>query len=125
MANEIIREAAKARNIRLWEIAAELKITDKTFSRQLRTELPEEKQREILKIIENYAGIGKNLDIKAAAAEKRVYLWQIAEKLKMSDSEFSRLLRKDLHAEEKTKILTIIKDLAAGNPTPVFLGNDS
>lgn len=113
MANESIRAAAKARSIHLWEIAAELNVSEKTFSRQLRKELPAEQQRMIMGIIENYAGIGRNLDIKAAAAENRVHLWEIAEQLCMSDSDFSRYLRKDLSTSEKEKLFSIITELAA------------
>jgi len=115
MANERIREAAKARSIHLWEIAAELNISDKTLSRQLRKELPEDKQRAIMEIIENYAGIGKNIEIRAAAAEKRVRLWEIAEQLRMSDSDFSRYLRKELSPEEEKKLYSLIDELAAAN----------
>ena len=52
MANEIIREAARQRGIRLWQIALRLHLNDGNFSRKLRVELPEEERDKILTIIE-------------------------------------------------------------------------
>lgn len=54
----------------------------------------------------------KNLEIRELADKKRVKLWEIAEKLGLADSNFSRKLRKELCQEEKTKIFTIINELA-------------
>ena len=54
-----------------------------------------------------------NIDIKRAAAGAGVKLWQIADKLGMVDSTLSRKLRHELPAEEKEKIMTIIRELAA------------
>lgn len=51
MANEIIRTAAKQAGIKLWVIAEACGMTDSSFSRKLRHELPEEKQAEILSTI--------------------------------------------------------------------------
>ena len=53
-----------------------------------------------------------NKDIRQFAREKKVRLWQIAEKLDMWDSNFSRKLRRECTLEEKKKILTIINELA-------------
>ena len=50
--NDVIRNAAKAKGIRLWQIAEKLGMNDGNFSRKLRRELPEEEQRRILGIIE-------------------------------------------------------------------------
>lgn len=50
--NMDIREAAAAADVRLWEIAEALGITDATFSRRLRHELSEADKEEILNIIE-------------------------------------------------------------------------
>ena len=52
MKNLLIREAAAKARVMMWEIAAELGITDFTFSRRLRKELPEDEQRRILDIIQ-------------------------------------------------------------------------
>ena len=54
-----------------------------------------------------------NYDIKLKAKNSKVHLWQIAEKLEMEDFQFSRKLRHELPADEKTKIFAIIDELAA------------
>lgn len=54
-----------------------------------------------------------NIDIRRAAAGAGVKLWQIADKLGMVDSTLSRKLRHELPAEEKEKIMDIIRELAA------------
>ena len=54
----------------------------------------------------------KNNDIRAAAATKSVKLWQIAEELGISDSSFSRKLRKELSTEEMNHIFEIIDKLS-------------
>lgn len=56
----------------------------------------------------------RNQDIRRAAKEAKVHLWQIAEELGMQDSNFSRRLRHELPAEEKAHILAIIQSLAKG-----------
>lgn len=50
----------------------------------------------------------KNSDIRQEAQKANVKLWQIAEKLDVTDSTFSKMLRKELSAEQKQKIFTII-----------------
>lgn len=52
MQNKKIREASQQARVKLWEIAHELGITDATFSRKLRIELPKEEQQRILEIIQ-------------------------------------------------------------------------
>lgn len=52
-----------------------------------------------------------NHDIKEAAKKAGIKLWQIADKLGINDSNFSRKLRKELNPEEKQKIFDIIADL--------------
>lgn len=54
-----------------------------------------------------------NKDIRDYARIKDVRLWKIAEKLNMQDSNFSKLLRKELTEEKKEKIILIIDELAA------------
>jgi len=56
----------------------------------------------------------KNLDIREAAKVAGINLWEIAEKLKLNDSNFSRRLRKELSEEEKGQIFKIIKELEDG-----------
>lgn len=54
----------------------------------------------------------KNSEIRNQAKKSGVCLWQIAEELKMQDSNFSRLLRHELSAEKKQQILAIIEKLS-------------
>jgi DNA-binding transcriptional MerR regulator len=53
-----------------------------------------------------------NLDIRKTAKEKGVYLWQIADYLGMHDTNFSKLLRKELPTNKRKEILQIIDELA-------------
>lgn len=53
-----------------------------------------------------------NKSIKEYAIKKKVYLWQIAKKLGVTDSTFSKKLRNELDEETKTKILAIIDEIA-------------
>lgn len=55
MTNLQIRKKAKQSNIHLWQIANKLGITDSTFSRKLRFELPKEETQKILDIIDELA----------------------------------------------------------------------
>lgn len=56
----------------------------------------------------------KNKDIRFYANQKGVYLWQIALKLGIVDTTFSRKLRQELTESQKQKIFKIIDELAAG-----------
>ena len=53
-----------------------------------------------------------NDDIRLMAAGNGVKLWQIADVLGLKDSNFSRLLRKELSPEEKQRIYDIIENLS-------------
>ena len=53
----------------------------------------------------------KNNDIRQEAQKANVKLWQIAEKLSVTDSTFSKMLRKELSTEQKEKIFAIIAAL--------------
>lgn len=55
MANAIIREEAKERGVKLWQVADAMGIADFTLSRKLRKELPEDEQEKILEVIEKIA----------------------------------------------------------------------
>lgn len=59
MCNITIRSAAKDAGVRLWQIADRLGMNDGNFSRLLRKELPEERQRQLLEIIEEIATGGQ------------------------------------------------------------------
>lgn len=54
-----------------------------------------------------------NKDIRSAAKAAGVRHWEIAERLGIQDSAFSRNLRRELPPEERDKVLGIINDLAA------------
>lgn len=54
----------------------------------------------------------KNIDIRNAAKENNLYLWEIAYKLGVSDITFSKWLRKELPEKTKSKIFTAIVELA-------------
>jgi len=55
----------------------------------------------------------KNVDIRKAAAQSGVRLWEIANALSppITDGNFSRKLRNELPVEEKKVIFTIIQNL--------------
>lgn len=53
-----------------------------------------------------------NQDIRSAAKSAGVFFWEIAEKLGIQDSAFSRKLRRELPEEERTKVLGIIEEIA-------------
>lgn len=53
MANNDIRNEAKKVGVMFWQIADSLNISEATFTRMMRHDLPEEKKQEILSIIEN------------------------------------------------------------------------
>lgn len=50
--------------------------------------------------------------IRDSAASAGVRLWQIADRLRMTDGNFSRKLRKELPETEKVHILAIIQEIA-------------
>lgn len=54
-----------------------------------------------------------NRDIRSRAIVCGVPLWQIAEKLGITDSSLSRKLRKELPITEKARIFAIIDEIAA------------
>ena len=54
-----------------------------------------------------------NKEIKDRAKEVGVYHWEIAERLQIQDSAFSRKLRRELSPMEKAEILDVIDKLAA------------
>lgn len=52
MCNQDIRQTATKSSVRLWRIADALGITDSSFSRKLRKELPQEEKERIFSIIQ-------------------------------------------------------------------------
>lgn len=55
-----------------------------------------------------------NEGIRRAAKGRNVHLWQVANKLGMADSAFSRNLRYELSEDEQRTIIGIINDIAGG-----------
>ncbi len=55
-----------------------------------------------------------NQDIRQEAKTARVYLWEVADRLGVTDATFSRKLRKEFSTEEKEKILAIIHEIKEG-----------
>lgn len=53
----------------------------------------------------------RNMDIREAAAASGVRLWQIAERLGITDGNLSRRLRREFSADDKAKVFKIIEDL--------------
>lgn len=54
-ANKVIREAAKNKGVKLWEIALFLCVSEATITRMLRVELTQEKAAKILSAIDRIA----------------------------------------------------------------------
>ncbi len=54
-----------------------------------------------------------NADIKKTAQESGVRLWEVAERLGIADSTFSRKLRHELPDAEKQRIFAIIDDIVS------------
>ncbi|HBD87322.1 MAG TPA: hypothetical protein DC021_00105 [Tyzzerella sp.] len=57
MNNKEIRDYAKAKRIKLWQIAAELGLNDGNFSRKLRFELSAETKVQIFRIIDELSEV--------------------------------------------------------------------
>ena len=53
-----------------------------------------------------------NKEIREAAKQTGVCLWQIAERLGMNDGNFSRKLRRELSDCDRARIMEIIAELA-------------
>ncbi len=52
-----------------------------------------------------------NQVIRQAASNAGVRLWQIADRMRLADGNFSRLMRKELPASKQQEILRIIEEL--------------
>ena len=67
-----------------------------------------------------------NAEIKAKAKGKGVTLWQIADRLGISEPTMTRKMRHELPEAEQTRILSIIDDIATENEARIAsLLNDS
>ena len=56
-----------------------------------------------------------NAEVRKTLKESGVFYWQVADAYGLSDTNFSKLLRKELSKEKKNRILKIIEDLATKN----------
>ena len=54
----------------------------------------------------------ENMEIRREAAKNDLKLWEIAEACGMTDSTFSRILRRELPSEQRNHILKVIAELA-------------
>ena len=54
----------------------------------------------------------RNLDVRNMISDSSLKYWEIAEKLGVTDSTFSRKLRKEFSEKEKDKIIEIINELS-------------
>ncbi len=54
-----------------------------------------------------------NIEIRMAAKNAGIRLWQIAERFGVNDGNFSRKLRHELPPQEREKILNIIDEMAS------------
>ena len=61
-----------------------------------------------------------NNDIRMMARNQDVRLWQIADKLNMQDSNFSKMLRKELPSEKKEKDIVVFGNVAEGQQMTIF-----
>lgn len=58
--------------------------------------------------------IKENMDIRNYSKSKRVPLWMVAEKMKVSESVLCRRMRRELPAKQKEEIICIIDELSEG-----------
>ena len=54
-----------------------------------------------------------NTDIRAASKQSGVRIWEIADRLNISEPTMTRKLRRELPAEEKQRIFSLIDEIAA------------
>lgn len=62
LANTDVRETAKKKDVRLWEIAEYLNVSDPTMTRKLRRELPISEKQRILAIIDEIAAAKQKMN---------------------------------------------------------------
>lgn len=56
----------------------------------------------------------KNIEIRQVLLMTGIRQWNVAERMNMSESAFSKMLRNELPKDQKEKIFKIIDELAAG-----------
>lgn len=62
MNNAHIREYARRKGVRIWEVANALNISDSTMAKKLRTELPEDEKEKMFAIINQIANNREKID---------------------------------------------------------------
>ncbi len=62
LANENIRKTAKEKGVRFWEIAIAEGVSEATFTRKMRMELPDAEKQAIFKIIDKLAAAKQTSD---------------------------------------------------------------
>ena len=60
-----------------------------------------------------------NSDLRKSAKENGVALWEIADRLNISEPTMTRKLRRELPAEEKQRIFSLIDEIAAEKKSAV------
>lgn len=55
MCNKDIKEYARQKKVKLWQVASAMQMQDSNFSRKLRVELSQEEKQKIREIIDNLA----------------------------------------------------------------------
>ena len=94
MKNIDIRDYARIKDVKLWQIANALHINDGNFSRKLRVELTEDKKQEIRAIIdelsgENYEGYEERVfrHMEVMNDSQKQHLLACAEQILLKESE--------------------------------------
>ena len=72
LANTDVRETAKKKDVRLWEIAEYLNVSDPTMTRKLRRELPDNEKQRILAIIDEIAAAKQKMNTAVQRREGRM-----------------------------------------------------
>lgn len=81
----------------------------------LNTNYIAETKKRNLKTSKRNLKTSRNIEIKSYARSKNVLLWEIADKLGISDATMSRKLRYELSGEEKELIVSIIDEISLHN----------
>ncbi len=53
----------------------------------------------------------RNVDLRTAARDNGVYLWELAERMGVTDATFSRQLRREFTKEQRERALKAIEDI--------------
>lgn len=112
--NKRVRDAIKAKRIPAWQVSLALGMADGSLSSLLTTELPKDKQDELIDKIKNINVDNlkiPNLDIRNAIERSGIKYYSVAEYLEMSPMSFSKLLRRELPEDTRKDIFNAIDHL--------------